>query len=160
MDCSSSKTTGGGQWAVEEWCHWGKKGRKGRMNACKSRGPLAPHAGQTATSLRGRHSRAVRKLQHRLLDSRYVWSCHEPDVAVPGEGQHLYIFSAATRPTGNSSTLNGWWVWPVLWALFRGPEATKPLRNRPEKVILGALTESLANLQSLPTECRWQTREV
>lgn len=28
-----------------------------------------------------------------------------------------------------SSTLNGWWVWPALWALSGGPEAEKPLRK-------------------------------
>lgn len=59
----------------------------------------------------------------------------------------------------HSSTLNGWQVWPALWALF-GPGAEKPQRNRPEKVIHGTLAKDLANLQRLLTGCGWQTREI
>lgn len=104
-------------WAAEERCLWGKKDRKGRMNTCMPRRPLAPHAGQTPHSLRVGHSRAVRKLQHHLLDSKYVWSCHEPDVALPGEGQSLYIFPATTWPEGNTwcKGSSSFWPTPLLW---------------------------------------------
>lgn len=36
----SPRAIAGGQWAAVGWCHWGKKSRKGRRDACKPRGPL------------------------------------------------------------------------------------------------------------------------
>lgn len=104
MDCSRSKAIARIQWAAEEWGHWGKKGRKGRRNACKPREPLPPHMGLTSPNLWGGHSRAVRKFQCNPLDSRYVWSCHEPNLVLPGEGKSLYIFAAVARPKGST-----WW---------------------------------------------------